>query len=608
MVAAAVATTVATTLMVVLCSCVAWTTHCPVVAALNPMASPQLPAPALLQLSRSSRRGKFPNPLTLLQRHHGQSSILVARSMVAMNDNVHNIHNVVVATASTTSQPKRVQRRRPLSLAGPIFGVIKAMVGTGMLALPSGLAAVTNHPQGLWPAQALLLVVTVLSAYTFLLYGRLTHATQATSLGELWRRVVQAQTTAAQTTTLTSSTDTTTTTAAYSSGRIVSFVSFVFCFGACLTFSLVFGDLVSSFLRGSATASSWLPAWARTTRHATILTITASVLLPLCNLSSLTALAPVSILGVAGTVLTTAFLAWRCPSVVASSPYAIPGLGLLASSSSGGSSSAVIQPSFSTYSRMDTPAPLVLVAMSCVALMAHFNAPDFYHAMTTTASGRTTSGSGGTSVTKESTSLVSAEPETFEDGNVMNRFATVTLVGYTVVALLNSLTLTFGYLTFGGACQGIILNNYSSNDWGANASRLLVAVSVIGSYPLLMAATRSAALELFAPNTTVTRRREFRMTAILLSVITAISLVVKDAGFVLSFNGALMGSSIVYTIPALLFLKQMDSQISSGAVHPTRLVRLEQRICRLLVVFGVVSALVGGTTTVISSFFAHLLH
>jgi hypothetical protein len=76
----------------------------------------------------------------------------------------------------------------------------------------------------------------------------------------------------------------------------------------------------------------------------------------------------------------------------------------------------------------------------------------------------------------------------------------------------------------------------------------------------------------------------------------------------LSFNGALMGSSIVYTIPALLFLKQMDSRLSSGAVHPTRLVRIEQRICRLLVVFGVVSALLGGTTTVISSFFGHLLH
>jgi amino acid permease len=630
MVAATAMAVVATTLTAFMCSVVVWTTHCPViVTALQPPPQSPLLLTQQPQLShRSSTRGYLSHPVSPLQRRHNRKQSFVARSVVAANDNVEPS----LSLSPLSSSPRK--RQRP-SLAGPIFGVIKAMVGTGMLALPSGLAAVTNHPTGLWPAHALLLVVTVLSAYTFLLYGRLTHATQATSLGELWRRVhtTNAPTTSSSTTTTTttavvsgkqrtaavtstSDTITTTTTAAAaassdSSGRIVSLVSFVFCFGACLTFSLVFGDLGSSFLRGSTTLSSLLPAWALT-RHATILTVTLAVLFPLCNLSSLvTALAPVSILGVVGTVLTTAFLAWRCPSVVASSPSAIPGLGLLTDSTGSISSTLMHQPSFSTYSRMDTPAPLVLVAMSCVALMAHFNAPDFYHAMTAGSGSTTTTttGSSDTSVTKEVTPLdARAKPETFEDGNVMNRFAIVTLVGYSVVALLNSLTLTFGYLTFGGACQGIILNNYSSHDWGANASRLLVAVSVIGSYPLLMTATRSAALELFASHKTVTRRREFRMTAILLSVITAISLVVKDAGFVLSFNGALMGSSIVYTIPALLFLKQMDSRISSGAVHPTRLVRLEQRICRLLVVFGVVSALVGGTTTVISSFFAHLLH
>lgn len=514
-------------------------------------------------------------------------------SLAASLDPINGIHN---KSAMSTTVP----RHRPPSIAGPTFGVIKAMLGTGMLALPSGLAVITNHPHALWPAHALLVVFSILSAYTFLLYGRLTHATQATSLGDIWRKVhTRAQ----------SSSSTTTTTAIAqimsaentNSGVVVSLASFVFCFGACLTFSLVFGDMFSGFLQGSLFFSQVLPAWALT-RQASILAITTTILFPLCNLQSLAALAPVSVIGVIGSVLTTVFLAWRCPSVVLHSPYSVPGVGFLAS--------VARQPSFSTYSRVQSPAPLVLLAMSCVALMAHFSAPEFYHSVASKEESVLVRRSGDETLMKK-------PDRQRDDDGAMGRFAKMTAVGYSVVAILNSLTLAFGFLTFGGACDGIILNNFSKSDWGANAARLLVGLSVVGSYPMLLRATRSAAFELTSfgkPRTTPTRSREFGMTAFLLSVVTAISLVVKDAGFVLSFNGALVGSNIIYTIPALLFLKLQSSQpeqrLSNGNAvkQPARLLfRAEQWLCRALVVFGVVSAVVGGATSVITTYFPHLL-
>lgn len=172
-----------------------------------------------------------------------------------------------------------------------------------------------------------------------------------------------------------------------------------------------------------------------------------------------------------------------------------------------------------------------------------------------------------------------------------------------MLSFLNMTRLLQPYLSASltGNCDGMILNNYSNVDLGASLSRLLVTISVIGAYPFVIVSGRSAAMQLFSPNQTVTKARKLRMTSILLGLATAIAVVVRDVGFVVSFNGALMGSNIIYTFPSLLFLKHT----SSGTL--TRRLRLERWLCRGLVGFGVVAALIGGATSVIASFFPHLL-
>jgi hypothetical protein len=69
------------------------------------------------------------------------------------------------------------------SVVGATFSLMKTLVGTGMLALPSGLAVVSDQPSMLWSANAMLLGLGALSAYTFWSLGRLANATGGRTCG-----------------------------------------------------------------------------------------------------------------------------------------------------------------------------------------------------------------------------------------------------------------------------------------------------------------------------------------------------------------------------------------------------------------------------------------
>jgi len=348
---------------------------------------------------------------------------------------------------------------------------------------------------------------------------------------------------------------------------VVSWVNLIYCFGVAVTFSLVFGDALAPLLQHLA-----IPAWAAT-RQAAILAVTLTMLVPLCNLSSLSKLAPISVMGVLGSMFVTAFLGVRCPAVCSSSPY------------------AASQSCFNTYNRLQSPASLLLFSMACVSFMAHFSTSDLYYSLSK----------------KESSSNNKNMEATTPDETVMKKYNTMTALGYGAVMILNSLALTFGFLTFGGNCEGVILSNYSSKDLGASLSRLLTAISVIGSYPLVISACRSAYFELFGTEgQKVTKEQKTRVTGMLLALTTMISLCVHDVGFVMSFNGALAGSTIIYTFPALLFLKLSKTRMARG-IKLHRFLGFERLLCRFLVLFGVGAAAVGSSVSVVNNFKPNLL-
>jgi solute carrier family 38 (sodium-coupled neutral amino acid transporter), member 11 len=556
---------------------------------------------------RSSRRALLRPRLVVGRRGGGgtETATFPLKSssspiMSNSNSNGTNKHNPTSNSTSTTASSVSSFAH----VAGVTFNVVKAMLGTGMLALPMGVAATSNYRPALLPASLLMVTLALLSAYTFALYGRLAHALaapqkqQPLTLGEIWRTLGRQRGETRDT------------------SAVISLTNFMFCFGCCLSISQILGDTFSSLARGLMMSSTTtagrtagslfsLPAAWLVSRPAAILVVTTAFLLPLCRLKSLAALAPFSIVGVMGALTTVGFLGYRCPAVFPQSPYAVGGVWAVAAASAPGAAAP-----FGTYSRIVSLAPLSLVSMSCIALMAHFSAIDFYQALIPPPAvppnnknhlPPSGTGTGGAEASSSSSS----------SSLVLRNYMTMTTASFAVTAVISILAMTFGFLTFGANSAGNILNNYHVNDGGAIFSRLLCGISLIGSFPMIMRPCQSSALELFG--LPPTDRNNARMTTALLAVVTTLALTVKNVGFVISLNGAIMGTSLVYTIPCLLFLKltsqNKQARITTGrtttgvtATTTTRL-KVERAFCRLLIAFGVTAMVAGAASAVITSFY-----
>ena len=131
-------------------------------------------------------------------------------------------------------------------------------------------------------------------------------------------------------------------------------------------------------------------------------------------------------------------------------------------------------------------------------------------------------------------------------------------------ALVGSL----GFLTFGSASSGLILNNYSTKDVLMNLSRVAVAVSIVFSFPLAFVGARDGWLDLL--NIPTEKRSDSllnKATLAILSVITLIATQLKELAFIMSFAGATLGNSLIYIYPAIMFrsaVKNMGNKATLG--------------------------------------------
>ena len=67
----------------------------------------------------------------------------------------------------------------------------------------------------------------------------------------------------------------------------------------------------------------------------------------------------------------------------------------------------------------------------------------------------------------------------------MKRFSLLTVSSFALSAVLTGVVMTAGFLTFGGAADGYILNNYATTDKLAQLARLAIGGSIVTTYPLL---------------------------------------------------------------------------------------------------------------------------
>lgn len=316
-------------------------------------------------------------------------------------------------------------------------------------------------------------------------------------------------------------------------------------FGA-LAYSLIIADSFSSLAQSFS-----LPA-ALTQRSNVLLGITSLVLLPMCSLRSLASLAPFSLLGLGGTVYTAIFMAIR----YLDGSY-LPAGQLLSTIP------ATLQPSFNQ--RIDNsifPKVFVLIAMLSTSFMSHYNAPKFFAEL---------------------------------KDNSISRFNQVTTYAYSVSIATYVFMMSVGFLTFGGASAGLVLNNYSKYDILAKFARLAVGLSILTGFPFAFTAMRDGVLDL--ANISQPKRAELFqvITFGFLAVITLLGLVLKDVGVVVSLSGALFGSLLMFIFPALMDI----SIIKSGLVKHSSLTIFADYV---LIGIGLITGVLGASISVLKSF------
>lgn len=118
-----------------------------------------------------------------------------------------------------------------------------------------------------------------------------------------------------------------------------------------------------------------------------------------------------------------------------------------------------------------------------------------------------------------------------------------------------------GFLTFGKACDGLVLNNYAGSDIWMGFSRIAVAISLVFSYPLVFTGCRDGVLDLAQiPMDSRTPGLLNIITISLLGVITTLACTLTDVSFVLAFGGATLGNALTYVYPALMYRNVVKQQ------------------------------------------------
>jgi hypothetical protein len=98
----------------------------------------------------------------------------------------------------------------------------------------------------------------------------------------------------------------------------------------------------------------------------------------------------------------------------------------------------------------------------------------------------------------------------------------------------------------------LILNNYAKQDKLATFARIALGTGIICGYPLTFSALRENVFDFLKPSPEKREKIFFPLTLVFLSIITSFALVFKKVGTIVSFSGALIGSLVIFVIPAIM--------------------------------------------------------
>jgi amino acid permease len=253
----------------------------------------------------------------------------------------YSANKPATARASTRLAPlcaaAAADKNNKASVTSQVFNLFKAIVGSGVLTLPAGIAAFGNAPSAVLPATLLIALFGFLSAYGFALIGRVCHMTETTTFRDAWSASLSSE-----------------------SSWVCAVTVVAKAFLSVLAYSMILSDNVYALLLSFGVQSY--------TKTQVLVGMTSLVLLPLCWLKNLKSLAPFSFVGSLGMIYTGLAMGIRywgkdyTPSgrFYSQIPYQL-------------------RPSFGTIGAegVFNPRTNILIGMLSTAYMAHFSAPRF---------------------------------------------------------------------------------------------------------------------------------------------------------------------------------------------------------------------------------------
>ncbi|CAJ1963717.1 unnamed protein product [Cylindrotheca closterium] len=304
------------------------------------------------------------------------------------------------------------------------------------------------------------------------------------------------------------------------------------CMALNLAYSMILADTLRALLGTIGVTAS---------RNMVMGVLTCTILFPLSLIKNLSSLAPFSIVGVIGSAYTGVAIAIR----FFGGSYAKGGKFV---------NDLTVKPAFGAIGAKGalSAKALILISMLSTAYIAHFNAPKFFKEL---------------------------------KNNTLERFNMVTSASFGISIAFYCIVSSLAFLTFGSNCASMVLDSYSSKDSLLLAGRFAVAVSLIFSYPLMFQGSRDGLLDLVrVPEEKRTNGLLNKLTLVLVAAITYVASQVTDLTFVLSMSGALLGTSLIFIFPTLMFRGAMRGD-------PTK--KWENRLCSVIASLGGAIAMIG---------------
>lgn len=376
-----------------------------------------------------------------------------------------------------------------------IFNLIKNIVGAGVLSLPSGISAIGGQRSLVLPAVVLASFMGCLSAYTFFSIGRTCGIQGVSTYNNAWAKSVNQK-----------------------SACVVSTVAIIYPLACCLSYAIIVGDFFSSLAQGGVLGSWLAKSPIATNRKTWVLAWTLAVFYPLCSFRKLAALAYTSLLGGLAAIYTIVFMMIRMSDgsylwggqfhdAVPVPPVMLPG--------------SILKGLRVFFSRIGV---FNLLAMCGGAFCPHSNAPSYYD----------------------------------EVGRDPAKFKLLVLVGFAIGVAMNVIFMVGGFLTFGSACNGVILNSYAATDPLAAVGRVMYGITIVFTYPVIFSGLKPVVTTMLLGLKKLKLKdgklMNQALTVLPIILITIVSLLFDNAGVVTAIRGCICGSTLVYMFPTLMYL------------------------------------------------------